>query len=148
MFCSCCTALKSQLSSLVWFPKHRSSYRAGNRWGNTLWPLTLALHRSRCWHVEEQLIVQLLSTVYIHFLQPQVTYFMLFLVNSLKTSVFKLLKVHKGYISESAFLGAMGALWIPHLFPGVASATCSLSHRKKRFIGSENYLAKTEQIKV
>lgn len=60
--------------------------------------------------MEEQLIVQLLSTVYIHFLQPQVTYFMLFLVNSLKTSVFKLLKGHKGYISESAFLGAMGAL--------------------------------------
>lgn len=91
---------------LVWFPNRKSSYRAGNRWGNTPWLLTLALHKSRCWYVEEQLIVQLLSTVYIHFLQ-RVTYCMLFLANSLKTSVFKLPKGHKGYIYESAFLEAM-----------------------------------------
>lgn len=119
--------------------------RAGNRWGNILGLFTLLC--SKCWHAEEQFIVQLYM-IYICFLLAQVTYSRLFLTNSLKTAGFTLSEGNTGYICEPTFLGALGKLWILPLFPVVASAAFSLQCRNKGLLCSENNLVKVVEIKV
>lgn len=144
----CCFQITASLFGFASKPQRllRVPARVGNRWGNILGLFTCGLLWSKCWHRGKQFIVQS-HMVYIHFLQPKMMCFRLFLTNSLKPAGFTLSEGNTGYICESTFLGALGELWIPHLFPGLASTAFSLSHKKNGLLHSENNL-KIRQIKV
>lgn len=147
--CLPCIVLLWNHSFLLWFGFQTTGTvafceKTGNKWRNILWLLTLALH----WSNAGMWRSSLLSSYTGYKPKTQVTYCILFLTNCLKTAAFKLSEGNAGYICEPTFLGVLGELWIPHLFPGVASADCSLSHKKKGLLGSENSPVKTVQIKV